>query len=72
MVASAKRGRRQGEEHNSRQVEKVIGDGQIGRQLVARGSMFFYFYFNLLRTQGDEQTSRHFVARRSIFFVFLF
>ena len=46
-----------------RQVEKVISDGQTGRQLVASGSMFFCFYFNLLRIQGDGHGGRHFVAR---------
>ena len=45
LVASGKRGRRQGEEHNGRQVEKVIGDEQTGRQLVARGSYVFLFLF---------------------------
>ena len=53
-----------------RQVEKVIGDVQTGRPLVASGSMFFCFYFNLLRIQGDGHEGRHFVARRSNFFRF--
>ena len=71
LVASGKRGRRQGEEYNGRQVEKVIGDGQTGRQLVARGNMFFYFLIYC-----EHRATGKLVAISSpdvvIFFVFLF
>ena len=51
-------------------MEKNIGDGYRGRQLIAKGSKFFLLFFILI--VGDGFAGRHLVAKTTVSFFIYF